>query len=84
MNYKPKPFYGNEGVVGLTMWIENMEFVFEISLCVEDCKMMFAACTFIYATLSWWNNHTKTIGVSATNSMPWGEIKQLLIDEYYP
>lgn len=28
MNYKPKSFHGNEGVVGLTRWIEKMEFVF--------------------------------------------------------
>lgn len=46
MNCKPKPFYGKEGVVGLTCWIEKMESVFEISLCTENYKVKFSACTF--------------------------------------
>lgn len=53
MNIKPKPFYGNEGVFGLTMWIENMELVFEISFCPEVCNVKSAACILADAALSW-------------------------------
>lgn len=40
-NFNPKMFYGNDGVVGLTRWIEKTEFVFESSSCVEECKVKF-------------------------------------------
>lgn len=32
MNYKPKSFHGNEGVVALTRWMEKMKTLFEFSL----------------------------------------------------
>ena len=39
MNFKLKPFYGNEGVIGLSCWIKKMEAVFKISLYAEDFKL---------------------------------------------
>ena len=68
---KPKPFLGNEGLVGLTRWIEKMESVFEFSFCSEESKVRFDAYTFKDTTLPWWNGHTKTIGISAANSISW-------------
>ena len=84
MNCKPKSFYGNKGVVGLTRWIDKMESVFEISFYDENHKVRFVACTFVDATLTWWNSHAKTLGTSNANAMSWSELKQLLIDEYCP
>lgn len=83
-NCKTKRFYRNEGEVGLTRWMEKMESVFEISLCLEDCKVKFATCTLADATLSWWNSLTKTMGINATNAMSWSELKQLMVGEYCP
>lgn len=69
MNCIPKHFYGNEGVIGLTRWIEKMEAFFQISFCENDCKVRFPSFTFLDATLTWWNDHAKTIGVNSTNTM---------------
>lgn len=42
MNWKSKPFYGNNEVVGMTRWIEKLDSVFEISFCTEDFNVKFA------------------------------------------
>ena len=68
MNCKPKYFFGNEGVVGLTRWIEKMKLVFEISFFHENCHIIFATCTFSDAALTWWNGHAKTLGISNANA----------------
>ncbi|GKB52873.1 putative reverse transcriptase domain-containing protein [Tanacetum coccineum] len=46
MNGKPHPFNRTEGVVGLRRLIEKVEQVFEIYMCAEEDKVMFAASTF--------------------------------------
>ena len=84
MNCKPKPSHGNEGVVGLTRWMEKMEFVFEISLCTKVCKVKFTASTLEDVVLCWWTSYTRTMGVNLANAMSWSELKQLMIQEYYP
>lgn len=52
MTCKPRMFYGNEGVVGLTRWIEKIDSVFEISSCIEGSTVKFVACTFPDVTMS--------------------------------
>lgn len=69
MNYKPKPFYINEGVVRLSRWIEKMESVFEISFYAENCIAKFVACTVNYTSLSWSNIHAKIIGIRIANAI---------------
>lgn len=65
----PKLFFKNEKVVGLTRCIEKMDSLFKISSCAEDYKVRFDACNFVDATLSWWNNHDKTMGISIANTI---------------
>nr|GEZ38062.1 putative reverse transcriptase domain-containing protein [Tanacetum cinerariifolium] len=48
---------GNEGVVGLTQWIEKMESVFNISGCDIENQVKFATCTLLDAALTWWNGN---------------------------
>ncbi|GJT33771.1 putative reverse transcriptase domain-containing protein [Tanacetum coccineum] len=63
----------NEGVVGLTRWIEKMESVFNISGCAIENQVKFATCTLLGAALTWWNGQIRTLG-------PDGEIKKLEIE----
>ncbi|GKA64274.1 hypothetical protein Tco_0763880 [Tanacetum coccineum] len=42
MNGKPHSLKGTEGVVGLKLWFEKIEKVFEICKCAEDYKVKFA------------------------------------------
>nr|KAJ0191788.1 hypothetical protein LSAT_V11C800446920 [Lactuca sativa] len=84
MNCKPRNFYGNECVVGLSRWFEKVEVVFDICYCSEGSNVCFVAWTLIDGALTWWTDHVKTFGVSVANSMSWENMKELLIEEYFP
>ncbi|GKB20852.1 putative reverse transcriptase domain-containing protein [Tanacetum coccineum] len=60
MKCKPLNFKGNEGIVGLTRWIEKMEPVFHISGCVVENQVKFATCTLLGAALTW-SSRPKTL-----------------------
>ncbi|GJZ07986.1 putative reverse transcriptase domain-containing protein [Tanacetum coccineum] len=60
----------NEGVVGLTRWIEKMESVFNISGCAIENQVKFATCTLLGAALTWWNGQIRSLGPDAY-SMTW-------------
>ncbi|GKC97789.1 hypothetical protein Tco_1168064 [Tanacetum coccineum] len=86
MKCQPLNFKGNEGVVGLTRWIEKMELVFNISGCTIENQVKFATCTLLGAALTWWNSQIRTLCLDAY-SMTWevlkkkiGEIKKLEIE----
>lgn len=66
------------------MWIKKTESIFETSLCVEENKVKFVACTFMDAELSWWNGHTKTLVIANVNSLSWVEVNKMMIEEYFP
>ncbi|GKB91935.1 reverse transcriptase domain-containing protein [Tanacetum coccineum] len=44
MSCNPKEFYGNEGAVGLSSWIEGMEPKLHISKCSDNSKLEYAVC----------------------------------------
>ena len=77
-------FNGSRGLIALTQWFEKIESVFEICSCPEESKVKFAACTFSDRAISWWNGHVKALTLSVANSMAWGELKNLMLDEYCP
>ncbi|GKA82490.1 putative reverse transcriptase domain-containing protein [Tanacetum coccineum] len=76
-------FKGNEGVIGLTRWIEKMESVFNISGCAIKNQVKFATCTLLGAALTWWNSQIRTLGPKAY-SMTWEVLKKKMTDKYYP
>ncbi|GJZ86568.1 putative reverse transcriptase domain-containing protein [Tanacetum coccineum] len=73
----------NEGVVGLTRWIEKMESVFNISGCAIENQVKFATCTLLGAALTWWNSQIRTLGPDAY-SMTWEVLKKKMTDKYCP
>ncbi|GJW57608.1 putative reverse transcriptase domain-containing protein [Tanacetum coccineum] len=73
----------NEGVVGLTRWIEKMESVFNISGCAIENQVKFATCTLLGAALTWWNGQIRTLGPDAY-SMTWEVLKKKMTDKYCP
>ncbi|GKF01302.1 hypothetical protein Tco_0028225, partial [Tanacetum coccineum] len=75
MKCQPLNFKGNEGVVGLTRWIEKMESVFNISGCAIENQVKFATCTLLGASLTWWNGQIRTLGPDAY-SMTWEVLKK--------
>ncbi|KAL7598104.1 hypothetical protein Lser_V15G22439 [Lactuca serriola] len=84
MGCKPRFFYGTEGVVGLSRWIEKIEVVFHISSCPDDCRVKYATCTLMDAALTWWNNHAKTVGVAEAYAMGWEQLKLMMTKVYCP
>ncbi|GJR85910.1 putative reverse transcriptase domain-containing protein [Tanacetum coccineum] len=83
MKCQPLNFKGNEGVVGLTRWIEKMESVFNISGCAIENQVKFATCTLLGAALTWWNGQIRTLGPEAY-SMTWEVLKKKMTDTYCP
>nr|GFC17462.1 reverse transcriptase domain-containing protein [Tanacetum cinerariifolium] len=68
-----------EGAFGLTRWIEKMESIFNISGCVMENQVKFATCTLLDATLTWWNNQIRTLGLDAY-TMTWSVLKKKTTD----
>lgn len=64
--------------------MEKLDSLFEKSLYLEDCKVMFAACTLEDVTLRWGNSYKNTMGVNVANDISWNVLKQLKIGEYHP
>ncbi|GKE03195.1 putative reverse transcriptase domain-containing protein, partial [Tanacetum coccineum] len=58
---QPMNFKGTEGVVGLTQWVEKMEYVFLISNCAITSQVKYASCTLQGSALTWWNSHGQKI-----------------------
>ena len=83
-NAKPRTFNGTGGMLTLKRWIEKMESVFEICECPEEMKVKFVACTLIDQALTWWNGHVEAMTLPVANSMPWAELKEMLMAEYCP
>ncbi|GKA34683.1 putative reverse transcriptase domain-containing protein, partial [Tanacetum coccineum] len=81
---QPLNFKGIEGVVGLTQWLEKMEYVFHISNCTVACQIKFATCTFLGNALTWWNSHVKTVGHDAAYAMPWKTLMKMMTDKMFP
>lgn len=84
VNAKPRTFNGTGGVITLKRWIEKVESVFKICECPEQMKVKFAACTFVDHTLTWWNGHVEAMTLPVANSIPWAEMKEMLMAEYCP
>nr|GEW00659.1 putative reverse transcriptase domain-containing protein [Tanacetum cinerariifolium] len=77
-------FQGTEGVVGLTRWLEKMEYVFQISNCIVACQVKFTSCTLQGSALTWWNSHMRAIGQDVAYAMPWVALKRMITDKYCP
>nr|GEX05801.1 hypothetical protein [Tanacetum cinerariifolium] len=81
---QPKNFKGTEGVVGLTQWVDKMEYVFLISNCTIKSRVKFASCTLEGSALMWWNSHVRAVGQNVAYAMPWTALKGMITDKYCP
>nr|GEW88167.1 hypothetical protein [Tanacetum cinerariifolium] len=79
---QPLNFKGTEGVIGLTLWFEKMEFVFHISNRTVACQIKFATCTLFGSALMWWNFHVKTVGHDVAYGMTWKILRKMMTDKY--
>ncbi|GKA88844.1 putative reverse transcriptase domain-containing protein [Tanacetum coccineum] len=82
LNCQPLNFKGTEGAVGLARWFEKMEYVFNISNCVVECQVKYAAYTLLNGALTWWNSHVRTVKIDAANEMLWKEIMKMMTEAY--
>nr|GEW43858.1 putative reverse transcriptase domain-containing protein [Tanacetum cinerariifolium] len=83
MKCHPSNFKGNEGVVGLTRWIEKMESVYNINGCAIENQVKFATYTLLDAALTCWNGQIRTLGPEAY-AMTWEVLKKKMTDKYCP
>ncbi|GKD77065.1 putative reverse transcriptase domain-containing protein [Tanacetum coccineum] len=81
MKCQPLNFKGNEGIVGLTQWIEKIESIFNISGCAIENQVKFATYTLLGAALTWWNGQIRTLGPDAY-LMTWEVLKKKMTAKY--
>nr|GFA05677.1 hypothetical protein [Tanacetum cinerariifolium] len=84
MKCSPITFRRNEGAVGLIIWNEKTEMVFTVSKCIEANKVVFAATTFQYRALTWWNSQVATLGIKVVTRKTWVEMKVMMTEEFFP
>nr|GEY22926.1 reverse transcriptase domain-containing protein [Tanacetum cinerariifolium] len=75
---------GTEAVVGLTLWFEKTETVFNISNFPPKYQVKYATCTLQDSALTWWNSHKRKIGVDAAYAMKWAGLMKLMTEVYCP
>nr|GEU37037.1 reverse transcriptase domain-containing protein [Tanacetum cinerariifolium] len=63
----PKKYDGKGGVVVLTLWIEKMENVQDMSGCSMDQKVKYTAGSFVGKALMWWNSQIYTLSQEVAN-----------------
>ncbi|GKE32819.1 putative reverse transcriptase domain-containing protein, partial [Tanacetum coccineum] len=80
----PKEYDGNRGVIVLTLWIEKMESVHDMSGCSTDQKVKYTAGSFVGKALTWWNSQIRTLSQEVVVSMSWNEFKLMMIQEFCP
>ncbi|PWA43757.1 reverse transcriptase domain-containing protein [Artemisia annua] len=84
MACKPKEFDGKGGAIALTLWVEKMESVMDISGCTEIQKVKYAASSLVNKALTWWNIQIRARGRVAAMGMTWEDFKALMVEEFYP
>ncbi|GJR38000.1 putative reverse transcriptase domain-containing protein [Tanacetum coccineum] len=77
-------FYGTEGDVGLTRWIEKLESQFGIRNIAEGDGFKFASSTLLDGALTWWNVYVHSITLDTTHATPWSDFKAIFIRKYCP
>ncbi|GJR07811.1 putative reverse transcriptase domain-containing protein [Tanacetum coccineum] len=68
----------------LTIRIEKMEFVHDMSGCSIDQKVKYTASSFVGKALTWWNSQIRTLSREVAISMSWNDFKFMMIQEFCP
>ncbi|KAJ0928645.1 putative transcription factor interactor and regulator CCHC(Zn) family [Helianthus annuus] len=89
-NYKhfascnPKPFTGKDGVTAMLEWFDSIEVTFINSECPEELKTRSATGVFQARALEWWTNERNIRSNEEAYTLPWEEVKQLMMEEFCP
>nr|GFB91750.1 hypothetical protein [Tanacetum cinerariifolium] len=65
-------------------WFKKLESVFRISDCKEKDRVKFATATLQGHALTWYNGRIDSMGIDATNSTPWTEVRRWMTEEFCP
>ncbi|GJV91911.1 putative reverse transcriptase domain-containing protein [Tanacetum coccineum] len=77
-------FKGTKGVVGLTQWVEKMEYVFLICNYTITSQVKYESCTLQGSALTWWNFYVRAVRQDVAYAMPWTTLKRMITDKYCP
>nr|GEY30867.1 zinc finger, CCHC-type, retrotransposon Gag domain protein [Tanacetum cinerariifolium] len=81
---EPPVFSGGLDPVVVRNWIMEMENTFEICMCSDDRKVLYASFMLKGQALFWWNEKKECLGKEVTETMTWDEFKKMVYDEYSP
>ncbi|GKB32787.1 putative reverse transcriptase domain-containing protein [Tanacetum coccineum] len=79
----PKEYDGKGGVVVLTLWIDKMEFVHDMSGCSIDQKVKYIAGSFVGKALTWWNSQICTLSREVANHAMVGADHAAYTDKFH-
>ncbi|GKF93398.1 hypothetical protein Tco_0280117, partial [Tanacetum coccineum] len=71
----PKKYDGKGGAIVLTLWIEKMKYVHDMS----SCKVKYIPGSFVGKALTWWNSHIRMLSREVVVSMSWNDFKFMMI-----
>ena len=80
----PMPFTGEGDVSQLLQWFDAIEVTLRQSGCPEDLQTTCATGVFQSRALDWWTAERNKRGISAAYALSWGELKELMKEEYCP
>nr|GEU87250.1 reverse transcriptase domain-containing protein [Tanacetum cinerariifolium] len=80
----PKEYDGKGGAVVLTLWIEKIENVQDMSGCSIVQKVKYTGGSFVGKALTWWNSQIRTLSQEVVVSMSWNDFKFMMIEEFCP
>nr|GEU57967.1 hypothetical protein [Tanacetum cinerariifolium] len=78
----PKEYDGKGGAVVLTLWIEKMKSVHDMSGCSIDQKVKYIVGLFVGKALTWWNSQIHTLSREVVVSISWNDFKFMMIQEF--
>ena len=82
MGYNPHTFSGTGSAMELCNWFEEIEAIFQYGRCSEGDRIKFSTCTFQGRALAWWNAYVQQVGVDTAYSLPWDELRRMMVVEY--
>ncbi|GKC44910.1 reverse transcriptase domain-containing protein [Tanacetum coccineum] len=68
----------------LTLLIEKIEYVHDMSGCSVNQKVKYTAGSFVGKALTWWNSQIRTLSREVAVSMSWNDFKFMMIQEFCP
>ncbi|XP_071740323.1 uncharacterized protein [Rutidosis leptorrhynchoides] len=84
MNCNPPAFKGSEEAGKLVHWFEKLESIFRVCNCGDNDRVKYATSSLAGNAMTWWTAHAKSVGIDNSNTTPWDELKNMMVNKFCP